>query len=336
MIKIAGSVLDDDKVKKVVYSKTGDSRGSLELEYKDDIDICDLTFEPLGDMNMTAPRQVGGIEVGTKMMEVAGMKINDLLQRILFPILGPRVTSQPSLTLSLLQNKVFEIGDNLPDMSKFTYTFNRGSVAYNSSYVGPMAPGSEKLYLGDNLFQPAKIINRTYSYKLTIDYQANNTTFVDSAGNVDTSFVSPPAGTITSNIVTINCNYPLYSNCYSLLTGTPNVDMLKGLPDINNNSKKLEPTLATEIILMFGPEKQDKPILFVPKDKIEVTQVQAYNSVSGKFENVSQEFDGISNSSNATTTFNTLAGNTIFKLVNRKTSSVRSGATFYKFILRNL
>lgn len=240
---------------------------------------------------LTTPSKHGGLAAGVKVSELKKKTLSQLFDDILFEEIQPTVKN-PSCSISpkgsWVNNGIYEVGAAAPSDAgtDFNISFNRGActvVGQPTKYRAGIET-SRDVKLGTSALQAgSKITLGTMTYNLTINHGQGGT-LLTSKGNKATN-VSP--NPLTAGSVKSSCNiygtYPFFCNGQS--ASSSNQD--SNLPSAVTPNTKLPLIKWTDALIgaKFASEATTGTRLefIFPKAK-NVTKVEFFNTVSGKWE----------------------------------------------------
>ena len=183
-----------------------------------DIDINENAIDVALDADITVMGvTVGNLTNGKKL--VKGSSLSQILKAILTKTIDAKVGALPSVTLQatgISNGQRVEVGANVTATLSHTYTdgkFIGAESAYSYNQAAGCAKGTVKYFFnGSEITSPHKpsLTEGSYQYKCTAAYGANTNTPKKNDGTNST--VTIPAGTATSNIITLYARYPIYTN----------------------------------------------------------------------------------------------------------------------------
>ena len=161
---------------------------------------------------------LGGIPAGTKASDLKGKPVSEILDTLIFPVVQPTYTN-PSATISLKSTattptlqEVGATGASVPTAESFNYSFNRGAIniAGTKKQDRAGAETSHKFQCNGSDTLPTTLATRgQYKYKAIVSYAAGPQP-LDSKGNETGTPLA--AGSVNSNEVVINVEYPYFAN----------------------------------------------------------------------------------------------------------------------------
>lgn len=223
------NVYIDNATKKLTVSKLDGTTEPIDISISGGgTGVYDSKF---GDNINIKTGAVGGISSGISAPNLEGKTYDELFDMLLFPTVNPTFVS-PSATLTYSGNTTVIVGSSAPAQSAFSTLFNKGSINIGTTKQADRA--GEKT---------SDSINRsgTGSFSRNIELGNNNYTYTVNYGQGPQPLNSKgenagdpyPAGSVTSNTITINGTYPCYAS-------------IQGKADINN------PTVEMPLISWNG------------------------------------------------------------------------------------
>lgn len=255
--------------------------------------ISDIYKSALGT-SIQMPNTVGGIAAGTTVATLNGKKQNQIIDMLLFPEQQPQVVA-PSATILLssdfINNEIMEVGMAAPVASTNIRTaFNQGyghvAGQPDKKRAGALNSEASFIYYGgqeSNKTLPTKVVLGTMQYNYHAAY-AQGEQLVTSWGNKASVQPNPlPAGAVNSGAVYIYGTYPYFANGKDASTGNGESDIPSA--PIANNKLRLYKWTDTLIGAKFASEASSGTRLeFKFPSTKNVTKVEFYNTVSGKWE----------------------------------------------------
>jgi hypothetical protein len=254
---------------------------------------ADIYKSALGT-SIQMPNTVGGIAAGTTVATLNGKKQNEIIDMLLFPEQQPQVVA-PSATILLssdfINNKIMEVGMAAPVAGtniKTSFNQGYGCVAGqpDKKRAGALNSEASFIYYGgqeSNKTLPTKVVLGTMQYNYHAVY-AQGEQLVTSWGNKASVQPNPlPAGAVNSGAVYIYGTYPYFANGKDASTGNGENDIPSA--PIANNKLRLYKWTDTLIGAKFASEASTGTRLeFKFPSTKNVTKVEFYNTVSGKWE----------------------------------------------------
>lgn len=255
--------------------------------------VIDIYKSALGT-SIQMPNTVGGIAAGTTVATLNGKKQNEIIDMLLFPEQQPQVVA-PSATILLssgfINNEIMEVGMAAPVAgtnikTAFNQGYGRVAGQPDKKRAGALNSEASFIYYGgqeSNKTLPTKVVLGTMQYNYHAAY-AQGEQLVTSWGNKASVQPNPlPAGTVNSAAVYIYGTYPYFANGADALTSNGDGNM-PSVP-VPNNKLKLYKWTDTLIGVKFASEASSGTRLeFKFPSTKNVTKVEFYNTVSGKWE----------------------------------------------------
>lgn len=253
----------------------------------------DIYKSALG-VNVQMPNAVGGIAAGTTVSKLNGKTQNQIIDMLLFPEQQPTVQA-PSAGIAFAggfsNNGIWEVGAVAPvSGTNITTSFNQGygraAGQPDKKRAGALNSEASFIYYGgqeSNKTLPTKVVLGTMQYNYHAAY-AQGEQLVTSWGNKASVQPNPlPAGTVNSAAVYIYGTYPYFANGADASTSNGDGNM-PSVP-VPNNKLKLYKWTDTLIGAKFASEaSSDTRLEFKFPSTKNVTKVEFYNTVSGKWE----------------------------------------------------
>ena len=289
--------------------------------------------------SLVVPQTVGGINKGTKVSDLEGSTISQMFDNLLFPEVQPTIQA-PSATIyfkdTFSSNGVYEVGTTAPIAANFNTSFNRGTCTVvgqaNKNRAGNLDSGNSFIYYGGNTSTktlPAKVTLGTMQYNYHAAY-AQGDTLVTSKGNKASVTLNPlPAGSVNSSNLTIFGTYPYYCNGQSASSSSGDSNFpTSATPDTKLPLYKWTDTLVGA---KFASEAATGTRMqFMYSNRKEVTKVEFYNSISGKWET----FDTSNyNAKSGIKTYSVQGTNETYNILT--TTGPLSGSVQYRFTMTN-
>lgn len=264
----------------------------IKRELTDDL-TADIYKSALGT-SIQMPNTVGGIAAGTTVATLNGKKQNEIIDMLLFPEQQPQVVA-PSATILLssgfINNEIMEVGMAAPVAgtnirTAFNQGYGRVAGQPDKKRAGALNSEASFIYYGgqeSNKTLPTKVVLGTMQYNYHAAY-AQGEQLVTSWGNKASVQPNPlPAGTVNSAAVYIYGTYPYFANGADASTSNGDGNM-PSVP-VPNNKLKLYKYTDTLIGAKFASEASSGTRLeFKFPSTKNVTKVEFYNTVSGKWE----------------------------------------------------
>ena len=289
--------------------------------------------------SLVVPQTIGGINEGTKVSDLEGSTISQMFDNLLFPEVQPTIQA-PSATIhfkdTFSSNGVYEVGATAPIAANFNTSFNRGTCTVvgqaNKNRAGSLDSGNSFIYYGGNTSTktlPAKVTLGTMQYNYHAAY-AQGDTLVTSKGNKASVAPNPlPAGSVDSSNLTIFGTYPYYCNGQSASSSSGDSNFpTSATPDTKLPLYKWTDTLVGA---KFASEAATGTRMqFMYSNRKEVTKVEFYNSISGKWETF-----GTSNynAKSGIKTYSVQGTNETYNILT--TTGPLSGSVQYRFTMTN-
>lgn len=228
--------------------------GQLNVTYNSELEGTVATVEKLG-----------GIAAGTKVSDLEGKTISEVLDTLIFPTIQPTVTA-PSAKISLKGgvSNIKEVGATGYTEENFTVTFDRGSIKIGSTEQNKRAGEltSDVIYAGSEQNGiPATVSEGTSNFYYKVNYAAGPAP-LDSKGQPATSYVALVAGSVTSPALATYGVYPFYANVS------------------NAEASKLPLTKDTTFTVKLAAEGPNKHIFKLPYT---VTKFETLNTLSNQY-----------------------------------------------------
>lgn len=272
-----------------------------------DTTVIDIYKSSLGN-TIQMPNAVGGISAGTTVATLNGKKQNEIIDMLLFPEQQPQVVAPSAIILlssGFINNEIMEVGMTAPVAGtniKTSFNQGYGRVAGQPDKKRAGALDSERSFIyynGQENYKtlPTKVVLGTMQYNYHAAY-AQGEQLVTSWGNKASVQPNPlPAGIINSASVYIYGTYPYFANGADASTSNGVSDMPSA--PIANNKLKLYKWTDTLIGAKFASEASTGTRLeFKFPSTKNVTKVEFYNTVSGKWEVFASANYAISNAGN--------------------------------------
>lgn len=289
--------------------------------------------------SLVVPQTIGGINKGTKVSDLEGSTISQMFDNLLFPEVQPTIQA-PSATIhfkdTFSSNGVYEVGTTAPIAANFNTSFNRGTCTVvgqaNKNRAGNLDSGNSFIYYGGNTSTktlPAKVTLGTMQYNYHAAY-AQGDTLVTSKGNKASVTPNPlPAGSVNSSNLTIFGTYPYYCNGQSASSSSGDSNFpTSATPDTKLPLYKWTDTLVGA---KFASEAATGTRMqFMYSNRKKVTEVEFYNSISGKWET----FDTSNyNAKSGIKTYSVQGTNETYNILT--TTGPLSGSVQYRFTMTN-
>lgn len=254
---------------------------------------ADIYKSALGT-SIQMPNTVGGIAAGTTVSTLNGKKQNEIIDMLLFPEQQPQVVA-PSATILLssgfVNNEIMEVGMAAPVAgtnikTAFNQGYGRVAGQPDKKRAGALNSEASFIYYGgqeSNKTLPTKVVLGTMQYNYHAAY-AQGEQLVTSWGNKASVQPNPlPAGAVNSGAVYIYGTYPYFANGADASTSNGDGNMPSA--PTPNTKLKLYKWTDTLIGAKFASEASSGTRLeFKFPSTKNVTKVEFYNTVSGKWE----------------------------------------------------
>ena len=289
--------------------------------------------------SLVVPQTIGGINEGTKVSDLEGSTISQMFDNLLFPEVQPTIQA-PSATIhfkdTFSSNGVYEVGTTAPIAANFNTSFNRGTCTVvgqaNKNRAGNLDSGNSFIYYGGSTSTktlPAKVTLGTMQYNYHAAY-AQGDTLVTSKGNKASVTPNPLlAGSVNSSNLTIFGTYPYYCNGQSASSSSGD----SNFPTSATPDTKLPLYKWTDALVgaKFASEAATGTRMqFMYSNRKEVTKVEFYNSISGKWET----FDTSNyNAKSNIKTYSVQGTNETYNILT--TTGPLSGSVQYRFTMTN-
>lgn len=250
---------------------TADDRSLLE-QVKDVLEnmSANVTYASKLDNSIATVNALGGIKAGTKVSELKGKEISDVLDILIFPTIQPTKVD-PSLSLSTTKAKLVKVGTTVYATSDISSTVSRGEIRINNAkkqdYAGEAgdvtitAPTGSTFTYGSNV----------YSGSVTF---AAGPTPLDSKGGTATSILAYPGGTKTASL-TVKATYPFY------FTDKTDLTKVTEYPLVDPGTKTFE--ISYELPAENGAVNH----VLKAATAHTITKIEMLNTLSGKYETIS-------------------------------------------------
>lgn len=215
--------------------------------------------------------KLGGISAGTKVSDLTGKTISEVLDTLIFPTIQPTVTA-PSASISLKGgvSNIKEVGSPGYSQSDFNTSFNQGTIKIGNTLQANRAGAktSDVIYAGsESNGIPATVSAGTANFYYKVNYEAGPTP-LDSKGNPSTSYTSLQAGSVTSSALATYGVYPFFANVS------------------NEEVTKLALTNSTTFTQKLAAEGPNKHVFKLPHT---ITKIEMLNTLSNQYEVYSLE-----------------------------------------------
>lgn len=289
--------------------------------------------------SLVVPQTIGGINKGTKVSDLEGSTISQMFDNLLFPEVQPTIQA-PSAAIyfknTFSSNGVYEVGTTAPIAANFNTSFNRGTCTVvgqtDKNRAGNLDSDNSFIYYGGNTSAkalPAKVTLGTMQYNYHAAY-AQGDTLVTSKGNKASVTPNPlPAGSVNSSNLTIFGTYPYYCNGQNASSSSGDSNFpASATPDTKLPLYKWTDTLVGA---KFASEATTGTRMqFMYSNRKNVTKVEFYNSISGKWET----FDTSNyNAKSGVKTYSVQGTNETYNILT--TTGPLSGSVQYRFTMTN-
>lgn len=239
------------------------------------------------------PNAVGGIAAGTTVATLNGKKQNQIIDMLLFPEKQPQVVA-PSASIqfknSFSNGQILEVNAVAPTTNNITTGFNQGygraAGQPDKKRAGALNSEASFIYYGgqeSNKSLPSKVTLGGMTYNYHAAY-AQGEELVTSWGNKASVQPNPlPAGSINSGSISLYGTYPYFANGADASTSNGEGSM----PSAPTPDTKLKLYKWTDTLIgaKFASEaSSDTRLEFKFPSTKNVTKVEFYNTVSGKWE----------------------------------------------------
>lgn len=239
------------------------------------------------------PNVVGGIAAGTTVATLNGKNQNQIIDMLLFPEQQPQVVA-PSASIqfknSFSNGQILEVNAVAPTANDITTGFNQGygraAGQPDKKRAGALNSGASFIYYDrqeSNKSLPSKVILGSMTYNYHAAY-AQGEELVTSWGNKASVQPNPlPAGSINSSSITLYGTYPYFANGDNAST----INGEGSMPSAPTPNTKLKLYKWTDTLIgaKFASEASSGTRLeFKFPSTKNVTKVEFYNTVSGKWE----------------------------------------------------
>lgn len=325
-------------IAKCVPMSSGDNWDNAQFSVRI-IKSSDISYTTNLPDSLVVPQTIGGITKGTKVSDLEGSTISQMFDNLLFPEVQPTVQN-PSASISFKDtfssNGVYEVGATAPIAANFNTSFSRGTCTVvgqaNKNRAGTLNSSSSFIYYGGNTSTktlPTKITLGTMQYNYQAAY-AQGDTLVTSKGNKASVTPNPlPAGNVNSGNLTIFGTYPYYCNGQNASSSSGDTNFpTSATPDTKLPLYKWTDTLVGA---KFASEATTGTRMqFMYSNRKNVTKVEFYNTISGKWETF-----GTSNynAKSSTKTYNIQGVNETYNILT--TTGPLSGSVQYRFTMTN-
>lgn len=325
-------------IAKCVPASSGDSWDNAQFSVRI-IKSSDISYTTSLPDSLVVPQTIGGISKGTKVSDLEGSTISQMFDNLLFPEVQPTIQN-PSASISFKDtfstNGVYEVGATAPTAVNFNTSFNRGVCTVvgqaNKNRAGNLDSGNSFIYYGGNTSTrtlPTKVTLGTMQYNYHAAY-AQGDTLVTSKGNKASVIPNPlSAGSVNSSNLTIFGTYPYYCNGQNASSSSGDSNLpTSATPDTKLPLYKWTDTLVGA---KFASEATTGTRMqFMYSTRKNVTKVEFYNTISGKWETL-----GTSNynAKSSTKTYNIQGASETYNILT--TTGPLSGSVQYRFTMAN-
>lgn len=276
----------DKSTNKLIVSK---------VEGNTEYDLTELIkFKTSLPDTLATPAKLGGLPAGTKVQTLKTKTLSQIFEDILFEEIQPSVQA-PSASISFKSpfaaNQILEVGAVAPTAAQIQTGFSRGYCTVvgqpNKNRAGELISDDQSfVYAGNstsNKTLPVKVTLGTMQYNYQAHHGAGDT-LLTSKGNKATVSPNPlPAGIVKSGAVYIYGTYPYFCNGASASSSAGDTNF----PSTVTPDTKLPLQKWTDVLIgaKFASEASTEKRLefYFPAEK-NVTKVEFYNTVSGKWE----------------------------------------------------
>lgn len=246
------------------------------------------------EISVQMPNAVGGIAAGTTVATLNGNKQNQIIDMLLFPEQQPQVVAPSASILfssGFINNEIMEVGMAAPVAgtnikTAFNQGYGRAAGQHDKKRAGALNNDASFIYYGgqeSNRILPTKVVLGIMQYNYHAAY-AQGEQLVTSWGTKASVQPNPlPAGTVNSAAVYIYGTYPYFANGADASTSNGDGNMPSA--PTPNTKLKLYKWTDTLIGAKFASEASSGTRLeFKFPSTKNVTKVEFYNTVSGKWE----------------------------------------------------
>lgn len=279
----------------VRFDKSNNRLTVVKSSESTDYDLTELVrFKTSLPDSLTTPAKLGGLPAGTKVETLKTKTLSQLFEDILFEELQPTVQA-PGASISFKSpfaaNQILEVGATAPTAEQLTPGFNRGNCTVvgqpNKNRAGALISDDQSfIYAGNstsNKTLPVKVTLGTMQYNYQAHHGAGDT-LLTSKGNKASLTPNPlPEGTVKSGAIYLYGTYPFFCNGASASNSAGDTNF-PGAP-APDTKLPLQKWTDTLIGAKFASEAGTGTRLefYFPSTK-NVTKVEFYNTVSGKWE----------------------------------------------------
>ena len=279
----------------VTFNKSNNKLTVVKSSGSTDYDLTELIkFKTALPDSLATPAKLGGLPAGTRVETLKTKTLSQIFEDILFEEIQPSVQA-PSASISFkspfMANQILEVGATAPTAEQIQTGFSRGNCTVvgqaNKNRAGALiTDGQSFIYVGNsttNRTLPAKVTLGTMQYNYQAHHGAGDT-LLTSKGNKASLAPNPlPEGTVKSGAVYLYGTYPFFCNGASASSSAGDTNFPSAAaPDTKLPLQKWTDTL---IGAKFASEAATGTRLefYFPSEK-NVTKVEFYNTVSGKWE----------------------------------------------------
>lgn len=289
--------------------------------------------------SLVVPQTIGGINKGTKVSDLEGSTISQMFDNLLFPEVQPTIQA-PSAAIyfknTFSSNGVYEVGTTAPIAANFNTSFNRGTCTVvgqtDKNRAGNLDSDNSFIYYGENTSAkalPAKVTLGTMQYNYHAAYAQGDTLVTSKGGKASVTPNPLPAGSVNSSNLTIFGTYPYYCNGQNASSSSGDSNFpASATPDTKLPLYKWTDTLVGA---KFASEATTGTRMqFMYSNRKNVTKVEFYNSISGKWET----FDTSNyNAKSGVKTYSVQGINETYNILT--TTGPLSGSVQYRFTMTN-
>ena len=279
----------------VRFDKNSNKLTVSKIDGDTEYDLTELVkFKTSLPDSLTTPSKLGGLPAGTKVESLKTKTLSQIFEDILFEEIQPSVQA-PSASISFKSpftaNQILEVGAVAPTAEQIQTGFSRGNCTVvgqpNKNRAGGLISDDQSfVYVGNstsNKTLPVKVTLGTMQYNYQAHHGAGDT-LLTSKGNKATVSPNPlPAGIVKSGAVYLYGTYPYFCNGASASSSSGDTNFPSTVtPDTKLPLQKWTDTL---IGAKFASEAGTgtRLVFYFPSEK-NVTKVEFYNTVSGKWE----------------------------------------------------
>lgn len=279
----------------VRFDKNSNKLIISKIEGNTEYDLTELIkFKTSLPDELTTPNKIGGLNKGTSVETLKTKTLSQIFEDILFEEIQPSVQA-PSASISFKSpftaNQILEVGAVAPTAEQIQTGFSRGNCTVvgqpNKNRAGELISDDQSfVYVGNstsNKTLPVKVTLGTMQYNYQAHHGAGDT-LLTSKGNKATVSPNPlPAGIVKSGAVYLYGTYPYFCNGASASSSAGDTNF----PSTVTPDTKLPLQKWTDVLIgaKFASEASTEKRLefYFPAEK-NVTKVEFYNTVSGKWE----------------------------------------------------